>query len=245
MIEYITENISINDNFDIQQNGIKINLFDEFDDESYQNEDNLKFESKSVNFFNKDEDENSNEKSVCKSSSIELSVSFNKNTALNGLLIYDDIKDEYNLRKKAIDNLQKSFENFFVLLQMLEEKSNLESLTLEIDKPFNLIDKSLYWILLKLFFNLLLEFNRELLNLKVFNFIIPYFNLDNSYYSFIETFFNGINLNFKNKSMTHFHFQAQITNIPNFSNLISYNLTIISIGDLDYISLKSLVKTLL
>ena len=165
----------------------------------------------------------------------------NKNTALNGLSIYDDIKDEYNLRKKAIDNLQKSFENFFVLLQMLEEKSNLESLTLEIDKPFNLIDKSLYWILLKLFFNLLLEFNRELLNLKEFNFIIPYFNLDNSYYSFIETFFNGINLNFKNKSMTHFHFQAQITNIPNFSNLISYNLTIISIGDLDYISLKSLV----
>ena len=44
--------------------------------------------------------------------------------------------------------------------------------------------------------------------------------------------------------MTHFHFQAQITNIPNLSNLISYNLTILSIGDLDYISFKSLVTFL-
>ena len=168
----------------------------------------------------------------------------NKSNVLNGLLIYDDIKDEYNLRKKVMNNLQKSFENFFVLLQMMEEKSNLESLTLEINKPFNLIDKGLFWILLKFFFNLLLEFNRELLNLKEFVFIVPYFNLDNSYYSFIETFFNGINLNCKNKNMTHFHLQSQIINIPNLSNLISYNLTVLSIGDLDLISFKSFVTFL-
>ena len=166
----------------------------------------------------------------------------NKNSALLGLLIYDDIKDEHNLRKKILNNLQKSLEHFFVLLQMMEEKSNLDSLSLEINKPFNLIDKSFFWILLKLFLNILLEFNRELLNLKEFEFITPYFNLDNNYYSFLETFFNGINLNFKNKSMTHFHIQCQITNISNLSNIISYNLTILSIGDLDYISFKSLVS---
>ena len=166
----------------------------------------------------------------------------NKNSALLGLLIYDDIKDEYNLRKKILNNLQKSLEHFFVLLQMMEEKSNLDSLSLEINKPFNLIDKSFFWILLKLFLNIILEFNRELLNLKEFEFITPYFNLDNNYYSFLETFFNGINLNFKNKSMTHFHIQCQITNISNLSNIISYNLTILSIGDLDYISFKSLVS---
>ena len=166
----------------------------------------------------------------------------NKNSALLGLLIYDDIKDEYNLRKKILNNLQKSLEHFFVLLQMMEEKSNLDSLSLEINKPFNLIDKSFFWILLKLFLNILLEFNRELLNLKEFEFITPYFNLDNNYYSFLETFFNGINLNFKNKSMTHFHIQCQIINISNLSNIISYNLTILSIGDLDYISFKSLVS---
>ena len=166
----------------------------------------------------------------------------NKNSALLGLLIYDDIKDEHNLRKKILNNLQKSLEHFFVLLQMMEEKSNLDSLSLEINKPFNLIDKSFFWILLKLFLNILLEFNRELLNLKEFEFITPYFNLDNNYYSFLETFFNGINLNFKNKSMIHFHIQCQITNISNLSNIISYNLTILSIGDLDYISFKSLVS---
>ena len=80
----------------------------------------------------------------------------NKHAALNGLLVYDKaIKDEYSLRNKALDNLQKSIENFFVLLQMMEEKNKdkLESLSLVINKPFNLIDKNLFWIMLKLFFN--------------------------------------------------------------------------------------------
>ena len=169
----------------------------------------------------------------------------NKNSALNGLLVYDNaIKDEYNLRTKALDNLQKSIENFFVLLQMMGEKNKLESLSLVINKPFNLIDNNLFWIMLKLFFNLLLEFTRELLILNEFIFICPYFNLDNNYYSFIETFLTGINLNFKNKSMTNFHFQSQIINIPNISNLISYNLTKLTLGDLDLISFKSLVTFL-
>ena len=165
----------------------------------------------------------------------------NKNAVLNGLLIYDDIKDEYNLKEKVYNNLQKSFENFFVLLTMMEEKSNLESLLLEINRPFDSINKSLFWIFLKLFFNLLLDFNRELLNLKEFIFKMPYLNLDNSYYSFIETFFNGINLNFKNKLMTNLHLECQMTNIPNLSNLISYNLTTLTLGHLDLISFKSLV----
>ena len=160
---------------------------------------------------------------------------------LNGLLIYDDIKDEYNLRRKAVDNLEKSFEKFFLLLQMMEEKSHLESLSLEINKPFNLIDKNIHWIILKLLFNLIFEFNRELIDLKEFKLIALYFNLDNNYYSFIETFLNGINLNTKNKSMKNMHFQCQITNLPNLCNLISYNLNTLYIGDLDYLSFKSLL----
>ena len=165
----------------------------------------------------------------------------NNNKILNELLLYDDIRNEYNLRNKAIDNLQKSLEKFFLLLQMMEKKSHLESLILEINKPFNLIDKNVHWIMIKLLFNLILEFNRELLNLKEFKIIAPYFNLDNNYYSFIETFLDGINLNEKNKSMTSFHFHCQITNVPNFCNLISYNLTSLFIGDLDYSSFKSLL----
>ena len=84
--------------------------------------------------------------------------------------------------------------------------------------------------------------NRELLDLKELNIIVPYFNLDNNYYTFIETFLNGINLNEKNKSMTDFYFQSHFTNIPNLSNLISYNLTSLYLGDLDYASFKSLIK---
>ena len=125
---------------------------------------------------------------------------------------------------------------------MMEEKSHLESLTMEINKPFNLIDKNVHWIILKLLFNLILEFNRELIDLKEFKIIIPYFNLDNNYYSFIETFLNGINLNEKNKSMKNLHFQCQIINLPNLCNLISYNLDTLYIGDLDYLSFKALLS---
>ena len=125
---------------------------------------------------------------------------------------------------------------------MMEEKSHLESLTLEINKSFDLIDKDIHWIMIKLLFNLILEMNRELLDLKELNIIAPYFNLDNNYYTFIETFLNGINLNEKNKSMTDFYFQSQFTNIPNLSNLISYNLTSLYLGDLDYVSFKSLIE---
>ena len=168
--------------------------------------------------------------------------SYANNKTLNGLLVFDGIKDEYNLRTKAIDNLQKSLEKFFFLLKMMEEKSHLESLTLEINKSFDLIDKDIHWIILKLLFNLILEMNRELLDLKELKIIVPYFNLDNNYYTFIETFLNGINLNEKNKSMTDFYFQSQFTNITNLSNLISYNLTSLYLGDLDYTSFKSLIK---
>ena len=121
MIEYITEKIGINDNFDVQQNGININLFDELDDESYQDEDNLQFESKSFNFLNKDEIEDSNQKSVCKSSPIELSVSFNKHTALTNTsekINSQEIEEKGSfLSLKNMDKYEvfkKDFQNFFV-----------------------------------------------------------------------------------------------------------------------------------
>ena len=229
---------------DVQFNSIEATTFEKI---LYMIKNNMHLQKLRINFFPEEEAYFSSyqllkieEDNILREISKKMTTQENK--ALNGLIIYDDIKDEYNLRKKAVDNLEKSFEKFFLLLQMMEEKSHLQSLTLEITKPFNLIDKSIHWILLKLLLNLLLEFNRELIDLKELKIITPYFNLDNNYYSFIETFLNGINLNTKNKSMRNFHFQCQITNLPNLCNIISYNLTNLYIGDLDYLSFKSLLS---
>jgi hypothetical protein len=121
MIEYITEIISVNDSFDVQQNGININLSDEFDNESYQNEDNLLFKSKSANILNKDEDENSYKKSIFKSSSMELSVSSNKNTEFNNTS--EKINSKEAEEKKSFLNLKnidifdtskKDFQFYFI-----------------------------------------------------------------------------------------------------------------------------------
>ena len=127
MIECISEIIGVNDSFDVLQNGININLSDELYSESYQNEDNLLFKSKSANFFNKDEDEdedenpNSNEKSVFKSSSIELSVSSNKNNEstntsekINSKEI-EEKKSFLNLKNIDIfDTSKKDFQIYFI-----------------------------------------------------------------------------------------------------------------------------------
>ena len=229
---------------DVQFNSIEATTFEKI---LYMIKNNINLQKLRINFFPEEEAYFSSyqllkieEDNILREISKKISTQENK--GLNGLIIYDDIKDEYNLRKKAVDNLEKSFEKFFLLLQMMEEKSHLQSLTLEITKPFNLIDKSIHWILLKLLLNLILEFNRELIDLKELKIIAPHFNLDNNYYSFIETFLNGINLNTKNKSMINFHFQCQITNLPNLCNIISYKLTNLYIGDLDYLSFKSLLS---
>ena len=229
---------------DVQFNSIEATTFEKI---LYMIKNNINLQKLRINFFPEEEAYFSSyqllkieEDNILREISKKISTQENK--GLNGLIIYDDIKDEYNLRKKAVDNLEKSFEKFFLLLQIMEEKSHLQSLALEITKPFNLIDKSIHWILLKLLLNLILEFNRELIDLKELKIIAPHFNLDNNYYSFIETFLNGINLNTKNKSMINFHFQCQITNLPNLCNIISYKLTNLYIGDLDYLSFKSLLS---
>ena len=229
---------------DVQFNSVEATTFEKI---LYMIKNNINLQNLRINFFPEEETYFSSyqllkieEDNILREISKKITTQENK--ALNGLIIYDDIKDEYNLRKKAVDNLEKSFEKFFLLLQMMEEKSHLQSLTLEITKPFNLIDKSIHWILFKLLLNLLLEFNRELIDLKELKIITPYFNLDNNQYSFIETFLNGINLNTKNKSMRNFHFQCQITNLSNLCNIISYNLTNLILGDLDYLSFKSLLS---
>ena len=121
MIECISEIINVNDSFDVRQNGINIKLFDEFNNESYQSEDNLLFKSKSANFFNEDEDENSKKISAFKSSSIELSLSSNKNTEFTN--ISEKINSKEIEEKKSFLNLKnidiyetskKDFQFYFI-----------------------------------------------------------------------------------------------------------------------------------
>ena len=120
-MDCISEIINVNDSFDVRQNGININLFDEFNNESYQSEDNLLFKSKSANFFNEDEDENSKKISAFKSSSIELSLSSNKNTEFTN--ISEKINSKEIEEKKSILNLKnidiyetskKDFQFYFI-----------------------------------------------------------------------------------------------------------------------------------
>lgn len=154
--------------------------------------------------------------------------------------ILKGIKNEGDIQKILFDKLERNLERFFLLLQT-EQSSKLERITLVIDQPFIIENKDCYWMILKFIFNLLLELSRETYKLKEFKIICPSFQFDNEKYPFIETFLNGLNLLEKNNFLSVFHFDTQITNIPNITNILSYNLSELYLSSLDVPTFKSFI----
>ena len=76
--------------------------------------------------------------------------------------------------------------------------------------------------------------NRERFHLKKLRIISPFLNFDSCKNLLIENFIEGINLNNKNKNLSLFHIQLQISSMLNISNIISVNLqncnNIINVG---------------
>ena len=151
-----------------------------------------------------------------------------------------EIKNVFDVKDILIETFEKNMERFFLFLRTLEN-TKLDSFTLIINDSFVLKTNEGFWIIMKFLFNFFLELNRELISLKELKIILPKYNFNNDKYPFIETFFNGINLKDKTLKLTDFHFETQITKLPNLGNLISNNLTTIFLGDIDTETLKGFV----
>ena len=163
---------------------------------------------------------------------------FNKDYKDNAFLTltYDN---EKAIKQKILEKFEINLEKLFLLLQT---KKLLEKIELIFNLPLILYDEEGYhWTILKFIFNVIILLQKETFNLKEFNLILPFFNLDNRQYPVIGDFLEKINLNEKNKLLKSFCLKANIFKLYNIKNLISYNLILLNIGELDLDTFKSFI----
>ena len=151
-------------------------------------------------------------------------------------LTYDN---EKVIKQKLLEKFELNLEKLFLLFQT---KKLLEKIELIFDLPLILCNEEGYhWTILKFIFNIIILLQKETFNLKEFNLILPFFNLDNRQYPVIGDFLEKINLNEKNKLIKNFSLKANIFKLYNIKNLISYNLISLNIGELDLDTFKAFV----
>ena len=141
---------------------------------------------------------------------------------------------------KLINDFETNLEKLFLLLQ---SKKNLDSLSIIFDLPRLISENEKYFmIFMKFLFNIFLMLNRERFHLKQLKIISPFLNFDSCKNLLIENFIEGINLNNKNKNLSLFHIQLQISSMLNISNIISVNLQNLFLGDLDLETFENFIN---
>ena len=149
--------------------------------------------------------------------------------------------DNYILRKLS-KFFEKNLSDFFHLITI---KTSISDLALFFDIPNILIQNGIYNnILLKFFINIFIFINNTLNNIRTLSIIAENFIFDKRkhqiLYDFLESLkFNDINQEFKLLNLT---FQVRMFHINNIYRLLSFNLTYLSIGSLDYITFNSFVN---
>ena len=167
-------------------------------------------------------------------------TSLNKDKDKDNAFLTITFDNEKMIKKKLLEKFEINLEKLFLLMQT---KKHLEKIELIINLPLILYDEEGYhWTILKFLFNIILLLQKEIFNLKEFNLILPFFNLDNIKYPIIGDFIEKINLNEKNKLLKNMHIKAHIFKLNNIKNLISYNLMSLNIGELDLDTFKSFVE---
>ena len=171
-------------------------------------------------------------------------------------IIKDVLKEKNNLsiesfEKKILDELSLYFINdLFLLFEIIKSKQNLEELGLNFDIPNILLNYKNYKVpIFKFLLNIIfLIDNNEFLNknkIKKLTLLSPNTIFDNRKEYDIDEYFKEIRI-FKNcKQLKELNVQFQFYEIKYLKNIISSNLVILSIGDLDLLTFKELVNYLI
>ena len=149
--------------------------------------------------------------------------------------------DTYILRKLS-KFFEKNLSDFFLLLTI---KTQISGLHLFFDIPNILIKNGIYNnILLKFFINIFIFINNTLNNIKTLSLIAENFIFDGRKHPIIIDFLESLSFNLYEKDfkINNLTFQVRMFNIINIHKLISYNLTYLSLGSLDYISFDDFIN---
>ena len=154
------------------------------------------------------------------------------------------------LEEKIINDISVYFiENLNILFEIIKKKNNLEVLGLNFDLPKVLINNMNYKLpIMKFFLNILFLIdnneNKGKSKIKKLTLLSPHTILDNRLENNIDDLFKDIRIYKKAKILNELNIQTQFYNNKYVKNLISPNLIILSIGDLDMYTFQILVNYL-
>ena len=154
------------------------------------------------------------------------------------------------LEEKIINDISVYFiENLNILFEIIKKKNNLESLGLNFDVPKILINNMNYKLpIMKFILNILFLIdnneNKGKSKIKKLTLLSPHTILDNRLENNIDDLFKDIRIYKNAKILNELNIQTQFYNNKYVKNIISTNLIILSIGDLDMYTFQKLVTYL-
>ena len=155
-----------------------------------------------------------------------------------------------NFEKKIVNDISTFFiDNLYLLFEIIKNDNKLEALGFNFDLPDILIDNMNYRIpIFKLMLNIIILIdNKELKNInkiKKLTLLSPYTKFDNRIGNNIDIIFKDIQIYKNCNVLKELNLQLQFYNVNYIKNIISPNLTKLSIGDLDYFSFNKIVNYL-
>ena len=151
------------------------------------------------------------------------------------------------LEEKMLNELQPYFtENLSLLFQIIKLKTDLETIGFNFDLPSVLKTKMNYKTpIMKFMFNILFFVDNAKANknrIKKLVLLCPGLILDNRISNNMDNYFRDIRIYKKNKYLKEINIQFEFYKIKSITHLISPNLTILSLGDLDFYTFEHVVN---
>ena len=151
---------------------------------------------------------------------------------------------------KIVNDISVFFiDNLFLLFEIIKNKNNLEVLGLNFDLPNILINNMNYRIpIFKLILNIIILIDnkeqKKINKIKKLTLLSPYTSFDARKENSIDIIFKDIQIYQNCNSLKELNLECQFYNIKYLKNIISPNLTTLSIGDLDLFSFNELTNYL-
>jgi hypothetical protein len=151
---------------------------------------------------------------------------------------------------KIVNDISVFFiDNLFLLFEIIKNKNNLEVLGLNFDLPNILINNMNYRIpIFKLILNIIILIDnkeqKKINKIKKLTLLSPYTTFDTRKENSIDIIFKDIRIYKNCNTLKELNLECQFYNIKYLKNIISPNLTTLSIGDLDLFSFNELTNYL-
>ena len=152
----------------------------------------------------------------------------------------------YYIEEPETEMLNQINNNFQIhlsyLFDIILRKKNLSKLGLYFDIPSILLENQKYTIpILKFIINIIFLLDEDNSKLNSLTLLSPNTILNKTLFPSIDDYFEDLEIYEKNKSLHTLHLHLKIYKIINIKKIISPNLLILSIGDFDLISFKTIV----